>query len=372
MKLICYKNALRILMLHVMALLIITTGCERSKDTSGQYYYTEDDFNSVQKTDIHVHINGNEQAFIGQALSDNFRVLTINTDCSEFAPFRQQRTLAASLKKRYPKSVVFAGTFKVDSYTAQNWENNAMAQIDSAIDQGAAAIKIWKNIGMADKDKNGKLIMPDDPMFDTIYDHLEEKHIPLFIHVGEPKNCWLPVEQMTVSNDKIYFKNHPEYYMYLHPDFPDYQKYIDARDNVLNEHRNLQVIGCHMGSLEWSVGELAKRLDKYPNFSVDMAARMGQVQFQCISEREKVRNFFLKYQDRILYGTDINTAADSDPKEVRRNLHEAWIADWKFLCSDETMTSVYVDRPFEGLKLPKTVLDKIYNLNAARYFSYSK
>ena len=353
-----------------LTFLLSNGGCRHANEQS--QFYAEDDFYSVPKTDIHVHINGNEQAFMSQALSDDFRVLTINTNCPEFVPIKQQQALAVSLRKKYPKNVIFAGTFKIDSYENENWENDAIAQIDSAVSAGAVAIKMWKNIGMSDKDKSGKLIMPDDPRFDTIYKHLEEKHIPLFIHVGEPKNCWLPLEKMTVNNDKIYFKNHPEYHMYIHPDFPDYQKYIDARDNILQQHDDLQVIGCHMGSLEWSVDELSIRLDKYPNFSVDIAARMGQIQYQCINDREKVRNFFIKYQDRILYGSDINIAADGDPKEIKHDLHNAWIADWKFLCSGEKMTSIYVDKSFQGLNLPKTVIDKIYDLNAERYFSFAK
>ena len=80
--------------------------------------------------------------------------------------------------------------------------------------------------------------------------------------------------------------------LYLHPNLPSYQDQIDARDRMLDRNPNMTFVGAHMGSLEWSVDELAKRLDKYPNMSVDLAARMGQVFYQTRTHREKGSEFF--------------------------------------------------------------------------------
>ena len=72
-----------------------------------------------------------------------------------------------------------------------------------------------------------------------------------------------------------------------------------ARDRMLEKNPELIFVGCHLSSLEWSVEELALFLDRFPNASVDMAARMGQLFYQTHENREKVRDFFIEYQDRI-------------------------------------------------------------------------
>ena len=166
-------------------------------------------------------------------------------------------------------------------------------------------MKVWKNIGMVERDARGRLIMLDDRRFDGVMRHLEATGLPLIAHQAEPKNCWLPLEAMTTENDRSYFRDHPEYHMYLHPEQPSYASLIAARDRFVARHPKLSFVGAHLASLEWSVDELARFLDTYPNATADLAARMTQVQYQSQSDAGKVRRFFIKYQDRLLYGSDL-------------------------------------------------------------------
>src|SRR5690606_1330680 len=146
-----------------------------------------------------------------------------------------------------------------------------------------------------------------------------------------------------------------------------YEDQIAARDRMLERNPELIFIGAHMGSLEWSVDELAKRLDKFPNMSVDLAARIGQVFSQTIGDREKVREFFIKYQDRILYATDLADEGNEDPERLKKEMHHTWILDWQFFVTDDIMTSDRVNEEFKGLKLPRKVVDKIYYGNAKKW-----
>jgi predicted TIM-barrel fold metal-dependent hydrolase len=120
--------------------------------------------------------------------------------------------------------------------------------------------------------------------------------------------------------------------------------------------------------LEWSVDEIGAWLDKYPNTAVDMAARIGQLFYQTRENREKVRGFFIKYQDRILYGTDIGDNG-GEKEAFQKRMHETWLKDWEYLVTDHTMTSNLIAGEFNGLKLPKEVVDKIYSGNAKRWYS---
>ena len=221
---------------------------------------------------------------------------------------------------------------------------------------------------MTYKDSAGQFIMIDNPKFDPVIEFIIRQDKTIMAHLGEPKNCWLPLDQMTVNNDRNYFKNHPEYHMYLHPEYPTYDDQINARDRFVEKHPDMRFVGAHLGSLEWDVDELAKRLDKFPNMAVDMAARIPHLQHQTKLNREKVREFLIRYQDRIIYATDSGISPDSNPENEKKELHDTWINDWKYFVTDEILTSPHVNGEFQGLKLPKEAVDKIYRENAMKWF----
>lgn len=177
-------------------------------------------------------------------------------------------------------------------------------------------------------------VMIDPPQFDPVFDHLQKKGIILMGHLGEPRNCSLPLDEMTVNNDRSYFSRNPQYHMFKHPEMPSYQDQMNARDRMLARNPELHFLAAHLASLEWSVDEVAGFLDRFPNAMTETAARIGQVQYQSQREREKVRQFFIKYQDRILYGTDGGFKAGDAYASNREN----WIAHRKYFCTDESQT----------------------------------
>jgi predicted TIM-barrel fold metal-dependent hydrolase len=160
--------------------------------------------------------------------------------------------------------------------------------------------------------------------------------------------------------------------MYLHPDLPSYKDQIDARDRMLENNPDLTFIGAHLGSMEWNGDEIAMRLDKFPNMSVDMAARIGQIFHQTQLDRKKVRKFFIEYQDRILYSTDGGDSGSGDANKLADRIHTTWLIDWEFLTTDNAMTSELISGEFNGLKLLKKVIDKIYSGNARKWLGMFK
>jgi predicted TIM-barrel fold metal-dependent hydrolase len=332
-------------------------------------YYTIDDFTPVEKYDVHVHLNTNEASFIKQSEEDNFKLITINVDVSsEFPTIEEQQEVAIKLSDTFPGSVNYACTFSLKNFNDDNWIEETIACLRDSFSKGAIAVKVWKNIGMELKDSDNNFVMIDHPKFDPVFDFLVKNNIPLIGHLGEPKNCWLPIEKMTVQGDVNYFSTHPKYHMYLHPEYPSYEDQINARDRMLEKHPGLQFIGAHLGSLEWNVDELAKRLDKLPNMAVDTASRISHLQYQAKTNWQKVHDFCIKYQDRIIYGTDIIIHPTNDPSEIKKQSHDIRLRHWNFFTSDETMCVPKVDGEFRGLKLPRDVVDKIYRKNAEKWF----
>ncbi len=331
-------------------------------------YYSIDDFENAAKIDAHVHINSPDPAFIDQAERDNFCLLTVNADYSEFPPIGEQQSIGARFAKRFPARVAFASTFSMNGWDDPDWRERTIDHIDAALSEGACAVKAWKNIGMDYRDKSGTLVMIDHPNFDPVFSYLKKKEIPLIGHQGEPRDCWLPLDKIMIKYIKDYFEAHPQYHMYLQPEMPSYEDQMNARDAMLEKNKSLSFMGAHLASLEWSVAELAKFLDRFPSAVADMAARVGDVQYQTVSNRRAVRDFFIAYQDRVLYGTDMIQRPGIDGARFSAELHDQWTRDWKFLCTDSSLAVPDFDEPIKGLQLPRQVIDKIYRLNARRVF----
>ncbi len=331
-------------------------------------FYSIDDFTKVEKIDVHVHVNTIKEDLLEQAIEDNFIFVSINVDAFADDPIEKQQEYALAQHAKYPDRFFYLTTFRVVGFEEAGWADSVIAYLEQSFAKGAVGVKVWKNIGMDEKTSEGKLIAIDDPMFDSIISFLKERNMPLTGHLGEPKSCWLPLEEMTMPGDIDYFSKNPEYHMYLHPELPSYEEQIQARDNMLEKNPELVFVGAHLGSLEWSVDELAKRLDAYPLMVVDLAERICHFQYQAVKNWQKVYDFIVKYQDRLLYGTDIITLGNDDPEELKNRAHEIWKRDWIYFNSDKEMTSPRVEQKFRGLKLPKSVVDKIYSKNARRVY----
>lgn len=330
--------------------------------------YTMADFSRVAKIDAHLHLHGPADRFMAQAERDDVRVLTINVDYPDFPPIAVQRRDAISLRQRYPGRAAFATTISVEGFTSPGWAEETVRGIAADVAQGAVGVKVWKNIGMGLRDGSGNYVMLDDARLRPVFDYLESRDIVLLGHQAEPLNCWLPLDQMTVRSDRTYFQEHPQYYMVRHPEVPSHESQLAARDHMLDQHPALRFDSVHLASLEWDVDEVAHFLDRYPRASVDLAARMVHLQYQAVHQRDKVRAFFIRYQDRILYGTDIAHAQGQSDEEVAAEAHETWLADWHFLNTADTLHSPDFDAAFKGLALPAAVVDKVYRVNAMRMY----
>ena len=331
-------------------------------------YYSMEDYYAVKKVDGHVHIGSDDPGLLEQAGRDNFVLLSIVTEVPDYPPIDDQENDCLSLMERYPDSFSYLTTFETETINEPGWSTRTIEKLKRSFAQGASGIKVWKNIGMVIKDENGGFIQIDDPVFKPVFDLMVEKDLPVMGHIGEPRSCWLPIDEMVVNNDKNYFSRYPEYHMYLHPENPSYETLIAARDSVLVRHPDLAFVGAHMGSMEWSVDMIIEHLDRYPNFSVDLTDRICYLQHQSVADWQKVHDFFVDYQDRIMYGTDIETWDSVAAAVTQKNAHEIWLRDWEYFTSDKTLTAPAVNGSFKGLKLPKEVVDKIYYRNAVRTY----
>ena len=227
---------------------------------------TLEELQKMPKIDVHAHINAmsasGERQFVALLQKHNLKWLDICVVGTECVKLQKKMALADRFHKNYPAKVSWATSFDLENWGSPDWSTTAIQTIEQGFAGGAVAVKVWKDIGMVIEDPDGRYVMIDDPRFAPVLDDIQKRGKTLVAHIGEPRNCWLPLEAMTVEGDRNYYKEHPKYHAFLHPEIPTYWDQIKARDRMLEKHPGLRVVGCHLGSLEFDVDELAKRLDK--------------------------------------------------------------------------------------------------------------
>jgi predicted TIM-barrel fold metal-dependent hydrolase len=321
-------------------------------------------FDALEPVDTHTHVYQSNPAFYAMLQRLHLHILDIcvNDDNSSF-----QKNLPLEIKDvlevvhASDGHAAFCTTFDPYKFRQRGFTQVAIRQINRNFDQGAIAVKIWKNIGMELKDARGRYILPDNPIFEPIYKDIAARHKTLIAHVADPNSAWNPPNP--ASPDYAYFKNNPEWYMYGKPHPASKDDILRARDHILEENPNLRMVGAHLGSMESNFQQLGQHLDRYPNFAVDMAARMPYVMMQ---PHASIIAFITKYQDRLIYGTDLGFSPTANPETTVSDWEKYYARDWRFLATNDIVE--YHGRRFKGLNLPQPILRKLYHDNAVHWF----
>jgi hypothetical protein len=320
-------------------------------------------FAAIHPIDVHVHVFKTDPVFQKMLEQLNVKLLNILV-MDDTLPYRKQLQPqiddAQALVRSSRGHIALCTTFDPYKFDSASFGADAIKQIDRDFAQGAVAVKIWKNIGMEIKDSSGQYIMADDPKFEPIYQDIANHGETLMTHQAEPDVAWGPPDAADPSWS--YYQENPQWYVANRPGFPSKQKILEARDHVLASNPKLRMVGVHLGSMERDLDNIARHLDKYPNFAIDTAARMD---YLMLMPPEKVRAFLIKYQDRVLYGTDLDLLPDATFPDVLKDWQSTYARDWKFLATGETFD--VEGKPVHGLSLPQPVLEKIFRGNAIRW-----
>jgi predicted TIM-barrel fold metal-dependent hydrolase len=316
---------------------------------------------AFERVDAHLHIRRVAPALLAAIEQAQWRCVSISVSSAiTDDPVNIEDVLRndAEAVRASKGRVAWASTFDARHFDSPGFAGRAIASLQESFKQGAIAVKIWKNVGMGIQSKSGEWVLPDNPVFSPIFEAIQKSGKPLIAHLGEPDGAWLPLDAN--NSERGYYSGHPEWHMLNKPGAPPKEAILAARDRVLARHPKLQVIGCHLGSDEEHWDRLAKRLDAFPNFTVDMAAR---VRYFARGDHEQARQFLMKYQDRILYATDFSSGTGSE-EEMAQSLQRTWEQDWRFFATTETIESR--GRTYPGLGLPQPVLRKLFRDNAVR------
>ena len=219
---------------------------------------------------------------------------------------------------------------------------------------GAQGLKIWKPFGLHVKDDKGQLVKVDDARLSPIWETAGELGLPVLMHVADPVAFFDPVDETNERREEI--GEHPDW-AFTSPPFPAFMEIMNGFKNLVTRHRNTTFIGAHVGCYGENLGWVGQMLDDCPNYYIDISARLGELGRQPYTARK----FFIQYQDRILFGSDMSPDLD----EYRLY--------YRFLeTDDEYFNYNTAEIPGQGrwyvsgMYLPDDVLEKVYRKNAIR------
>ncbi len=253
----------------------------------------------------------------------------------------------------------------------ERWKEPNYAQlqaqaIEQAHRQGARGLKILKTLGLYLRENitSGELVKIDDRRFDPMWDACGQLNMPVAIHVSDPVAFFTPTDRFNERYEEL--NHHPDWSFYG-GDFPSNAELLEARNRVFARHAKTQFVVLHVGNFSENLANVGENLDRFPNMTVDIAARIGELGRQ----PRTARKFFDQYQDRILFGTDATPHGDEFPQQVFNDqLYEIY---YRFLeTDDEYFDYAPAKIPPQGrwriygIDLPETVLRKVYFENAAR------
>lgn len=260
-------------------------------------------------------------------------------------------SLANVHKKQARRFLVFIN-LDFEKLDEPGWPAEALAQLAAGAAQGASGLKVYKSLGLTDRDKSGKRIAVDDPRLDPIWERCAELGLPVLIHSGEPSPFWLPKDK---HNERwLELKQEPGRYRPADR-FPPFETILGEQHHLFRKHPKTRFIDAHLGWLGNDLTRLGQLLDELPNVSTEIGAVLAELGRQ----PRAAQKWLIRYQDRVLFGKDTYNK-------------EEYYAYFRVLETADEYFDYYRKRhahwKLYGLELPDAVLRKIYYRNALALF----
>ena len=271
--------------------------------------------------------------------------------------------LAAKFHAPFPDRIIQFVKPDANALTRENGVPREIEWLKKAATLGARGMKENKSFGMGQLDQDGKVVPVDDPRLDPYWELASRLGWPVIIHTGEPTAFWHAIDK---HNERfLELGEHPQFSL-AGTDAPSFDVLKQQRERLLARHPGTNFVGAHLGMNPDDLKYTSELLDKYPNYYVDMSSVVSELGRQPYS----ARRFFIKYQDRVLFGSDGGYMLNPGSEWSAENMYKSY---FEFLETDNE----YAEYPLQsitkqglwrvyGINLPPEVLEKVYVLNAQR------
>lgn len=301
-----------------------------------------------------IDVHGHQYRMATQDLSELIVAMdTLNEAIMVNLSGRSGDQLQGALKnvaEHYPNRFVVFANIDFEGVGSEGWTEKTVSQFEQDIKNGARGLKVYKSLGMYNKDSDGNRLKIDDQRLDPIWDKCAELGVPVLIHSADPKPFW---DELDSDNERwLELKTHPRRKRSDTNPAP-WKQIIEEQHNMFKKHPNTTFINAHMGWYANDLETLGKLLDEIPNMNVGIGAIIAELGRQ----PRFAKAFFIKYQDRILFGKDSWV-----PSEFPTYFRVLESADEYFPYHKK----YHAFWPMYGLDLPDEVLKKVYYKNALR------
>jgi predicted TIM-barrel fold metal-dependent hydrolase len=309
--------------------------------------------------DVHNHLGGGKDHLTPERVRhyltemDAAGVRTVVNLDGGWGP-RLKETLSA-LDEAYPGRFLTFALLDFDGIDDENWGQREARRLEESFQAGAKGLKFHKTLGLSYRYRSGELMPVDDPKLDPVWEMCAKHNRPVMIHSADPAAFFTPLDRF---NERWHELNEHPNWLFHGERFPSRDEILMQRNRVIARHPKTTFICAHCANNPEDLAAVGSWLDSYPNMYVDVDARISELGRQPYTTRK----FLLKYQDRIMFGTD--TAPDRDAYRMYYRFLET--DDEYFDCASghhrQGFWMIY------GLFLPDDVLKKIYHKNAERIF----
>ena len=258
-----------------------------------------------------------------------------------------------NINENQPKRIGLFLNVDFSSVDDEDYAEKQVAIIRDAVSKGAIGLKVYKSLGLKDKDSKGERVRVDDERIGPVWEVCGELGIPVLIHSADPFQFWLPKDN---QNERWFELKEKPGRFYGENDFiPPFEDIIKEQHTIFERHKNTIFINAHLGWMGNDLKKLGEHLDKYPNVMTEFGAVIAELGRQ----PRTARQFFIDYQDRIMFGKDSYNK-------------EEFYTYFRVLESDDEYFDYFRKRhafwKMYGLNLPDDVLKKVYFQNALRVF----
>lgn len=208
--------------------------------------------------------------------------------------------LAKSLKnvhENYPKRFIVFTNIDFNNVDEPGWAEKAVAQLENDVKMGANGLKVYKGLGMDNKDSKGNRVKVDDPRIGPVWDKCGELGIPVLIHSADPKPFWSPHDSLNERWLELKLRSRRKR---EDNDPAPWQTIIDEQHNIFRKHKNTKFINAHLGWYGNDLETLGKLMDEFPNMYTEIGAVIAELGRQ----PRFAKAFLTKYQDRVMFGKD--------------------------------------------------------------------